>query len=191
MHDGMGSQLVTALRLVKRADGDRTVAARNIEEALEDLRLIINSLDDVNEGLIPKLADLRYRLEPRLAALGIRLNWEVEALPELAHLSPQSALNAMRIVQEALNNAVRHGRPASIVVATARVDGHAAIRVADDGTGFDFDAARATGRGLSGMRKRADQIGATVRVERQGVGGTAVVLLFPPPTALRPHIETA
>jgi signal transduction histidine kinase len=191
MHDGMGSQLVTALRLVKRADGDRTVAARNIEEALEDLRLIINSLDDVNEGLIPKLADLRYRLEPRLAALGIRLNWEVEALPELAHLSPQSALNAMRIVQEALNNAVRHGRPASIVVATARVDGHAAIRVADDGTGFELDAARATGRGLSGMRKRADQIGATVRVERQGVGGTAVVLLFPPPTALHPHIETA
>ena len=178
MHDGMGSQLVTALRLVKREDGDRAIAARNIEEALQDLRLIIDSLDEVNQGLLPKLADLRYRLDPRLAELGIRLVWEVEPLPELDALSPQSALNAMRIVQEALNNAVKHARPTAITVSAARRDGAVVIGVTDDGNGFDPERTTSGGRGLSGMRKRAGQIGATLHVERRREGGTAVSLHF-------------
>ena len=190
MHDGMGSQLVTALRLVRREDGDRAMAARTIEEALQDLRLIIDSLDEANQGLLPKLADLRYRLEPRLAELGIRLDWDVQPLPELDVLPPQSALNVMRIVQEALNNAVRHARPMTITVSTARQDG-AVIRVADDGSGFEPDTAKGAGRGLAGMRKRAEQIGATLRVERQAAGGTSISLHFPPATALHPRIATA
>ena len=179
MHDGMGSQLVTALRLVRREDGDRAIAARNIEEALQDLRLIINSLDEVNQGLLPKLADLRYRLEPRLTELGIRLVWELEPLPELHALSPQSALNAMRIVQEALNNAIKHAHPTAITVSAARKNGAVVIGVADDGAGFEPGAARAAGRGLSGMRKRAEQMGAALDVERREGGGTVVFLHLP------------
>jgi signal transduction histidine kinase len=190
MHDGMGSQLVTALRLVRREDGDRAIAARTIEEALQDLRLIIDSLDETNEGLLPKLADLRYRLEPRLAELSIRLDWDVQALPELDVLPPQSALNVMRIVQEALNNAVKHARPTAITVSTARQDG-AIVRVADDGSGFDPATTKGSGRGLAGMRKRAEQIGATLHVEGQPAGGTSISLHFPPATALRPRIGTA
>jgi signal transduction histidine kinase len=182
MHDGMGSQLVTALRLVKREDGDRAIAARNIEEALQDLRLIVDSLDDVNQGLMPKLADLRYRLEPRLTELGIRLVWEVQPLPELANLPPQAALNAMRIVQEALNNAVKHAAPTVITVSTSRRNGTLLISVADDGRGFEPETFTGSGRGLSGMRKRADQLGATLQVERPEGGGTAVSLYFAPPT---------
>jgi signal transduction histidine kinase len=180
MHDGMGSQLVTALRLVRREDGDRAIAARNIEEALQDLRLIINSLDEVSQGLLPKLADLRYRLEPRLTELGIRLVWEVESLAELDALSPQSALNAMRIVQEALNNAVKHARATAITVSATRKNGAVVIGVADDGDGFDPEAAGGAGRGLSGMRKRADQIGGTVHVGHREGGGTAISLHLPP-----------
>jgi signal transduction histidine kinase len=191
MHDGMGSQLVTALRLVKREDGDRAVAARNIEEALQDLRLIIDSLDDVSQGLMPKLADLRYRLEPRLAELGIRLVWEVQSLTELATLPPQSALNAMRIVQEALNNAVKHAQPGAITVTVARHGDGAMIRVADDGGGFDPEATAGAGRGLSGMRKRAEQMGATVHVERRDGGGTAVSLYVPPASRLQPRLGAA
>jgi signal transduction histidine kinase len=161
-------------------DGAGAAAARNIEEALQDLRLIINSLDEVNQGLLPKLADLRYRLEPRLTELGIRLVWEVEPLPELDALSPQSALNAMRIVQEALNNAVKHAHPMAITVSAARRNGAVVIGVADDGAGFEPGAAGAAGRGLSGMRKRADQMGAALDVVRREGGGTTVFLYLPP-----------
>ena len=186
MHDGMGSQLITALRLVRREDGDRAVAAHNIEEALQDLRLIIDSLDETNQGLLPMLSDLRHRLEPRLAELGIRLNWEVQPLPEFAGLQPQSALNTMRVVQEALNNAVKHARATVIKVSITRQAGAAVIGVADDGSGFDPDSMKGAGRGLPGMRKRAEQLGANLRVERQDDGGTTVSLHFPPASSLRP-----
>ncbi len=180
MHDGMGSQLITALRLVKREDGDRAVVARTIEEALQDLRLIIDSLDETNQGLLPMLADLRYRLEPRLAELGIGLQWQVQPLPEFAGLGPQSALNAMRLIQEALNNAVKHASPKVIEVSTTRQGGAAVIGVTDNGSGFDLDAVKGPGRGLSGMRKRAEQLGARLQVERRDGGGTSVSLHFPP-----------
>lgn len=179
MHDGMGSQLVLALRVVKRDDGDRAVVARSIEDALQDMRLIIDSLDTTEQGLVPKLANLRYRLEPRLASLGIRLNWEVRPVAELEHMSPQAALGVLRIVQEALNNAVKHAQPAAITVSLGQRDGAAVIRVADDGTGFDPDASPGRGRGLASMRKRAEQLGATCRIERHDGGGTAVTLHLP------------
>jgi signal transduction histidine kinase len=179
MHDGMGSQLVMALRVVKRDDGDRAVVARSIEEALQDMRLIIDSLDATEQGLVPKLANLRYRLEPRLASLGIRLNWAVQPVAELERLSPQAALGVLRIVQEALNNAIKHARPAAIAVSVSERDGGAVIRVADDGTGFDPDTTLGRGRGLTSMRKRAEQLGASCRIERDHGGGTAVTLHLP------------
>jgi signal transduction histidine kinase len=97
----------------------------------------------------------------------------------------------MRIVQEALNNAVKHARPTAITVSAARKDGAMMIGVADDGSGFDPEAIAGAGRGLSGMRKRAQQIGAVVRMERRQGGGTAVSLHFPPATGFREQTGTA
>ena len=179
MHDGMGSQLITALRLAKRKDGDSSIVVQNIEEALQDLRLIIDSLDASDQSLEQMLGDLRYRIEPRLTALGIRLDWDVQPPPELAGLGREIALGVLRIVQEALNNAVRHAQPTVITVSLTRRDGSARIGVADDGTGFDPSATPISGRGLSGMRKRAEQLGATFHIERREGGGTQISLLLP------------
>lgn len=179
MHDGMGSQLITTLRLAKRNDADPAAVARSIEEALQDLRLIIDSLDAGAEGLIPRLANLRYRMEPRLGESGIRLNWEVQPLPELNALTPQTALGILRIVQEALNNAVTHGRPSVITVSVTRQNGMTVIGVANDGISFDPDKTGKAGHGLSGMRKRARELGGRLLVEPLVGGGTRVSLHLP------------
>lgn len=180
MHDGMGSQLVTALRLAKREDGNRALVARSIEESLQDLRLIIDSLDAEDQDLLARLANLRYRLEPRLAGLGIRLDWEVQPMPELHGQTPHSALSILRIVQEALNNAVKHAQASVISVTVARQNGAAVIRIADDGVGLGTGTIRDDCRGLSGMRKRAEQLGATVDVGQREGGGVVVMLRLPP-----------
>jgi signal transduction histidine kinase len=183
MHDGMGSHLITALRLAKSEGADRVVVAESIEEALQDLRLIIDSLDVDKQGLVQLLGNLRYRLEPRLAALGIRLEWDVAPLDELERLSPQVALGVLRIVQEALNNAVKHANPRTITISVTRRDGAAVIAVSDDGTGFDTEQPERTGRGLASMRRRAAQLGATLRIERRNGGGTFTALRLPSPTS--------
>ncbi|KAF1047957.1 sensor histidine kinase [Xylophilus sp.] len=183
MHDGMGAQLATALRLARTPRSDRAELARAIEEALLDLRLIIDSLDHTaQDDLLPLLGNLRFRLEPRLEALGIQLVWDMAPLPGLSGLPPQSALAVLRIVQEALHNALQHAGARRIEV-SARIGGdhRVLIRVADDGRGFAEPARRLGGRGLAGMRLRAGRIGASLEVRSHAGGecGTVVELRLP------------
>lgn len=179
MHDGMGAHLITALHLARRSDVDRGDLARAIEESLQDLRLIIDSLDLTERDVLPLLGNLRFRLEPRLAALGIKLEWDVlPPLPTLNYLTPNSALAILRVVQEAINNAIRHAQPGMVRI-TARVEPRwVLIRVSDDGCGFVPEASHQGRRGLSGMQSRAASLGATLIVDSSQTG-TCISLQLP------------
>lgn len=181
LHDGLGSQLITALRMTRREGVPREEVARVIEDSLEDMRLIIDSLDLEERDLLPLLGNLRYRLEPRLNAIGVALHWDVEALPELDYLTPETGLAVVRIVQEAVNNAVRHGPARNITVRVRASADAVELSVRDDGQGFSVASPPVTGapqRGLSAMRARAAKIGGRVGFD-SGPGGTAVTLSLP------------
>ncbi len=191
MHDGMGSQLITALRLARREDVDRQDLARSIEESLQDLRLIIDSLDLAEHDLLPLLGNLRFRLEPRLRTLGVRLEWDVHPpLPELGYLTPESALAILRIVQEAINNAIQHGQP-HVIRITARAEQEwILIEVSDDGHGFDSTAGNPRSRrGLTGMRLRAEKLGAAFSVSSEAASGTRISLRLPRGAGLAPKSQ--
>lgn len=178
MHDGMGTQLITALRMARRNEVDRVEIARSIEESLLDLRLIIDSLDLTEHDLLPLLGNLRFRLTPRLNALGIQLIWDVVSLPRLTYLTPESALAILRIVQEALNNAIQHAHPSRIRVSVKTQGAGVVIQVVDNGRGFDVETSHAGARGVEGMRQRARKLGARLDVH-SGRDGTQVCLWLP------------
>lgn len=181
LHDGLGSQLITALRMTRRSEVQREEVARVIEDSLEDMRLIIDSLDLEERDLLPLLGNLRYRLEPRLNAIGVTLHWDAEALPELEYLSPETGLAIVRIVQEAVNNAVRHGNARNITVRARGTAEAVELSVRDDGAGFDPQkpvVAGAPRRGLAAMRTRADRLGGTLAIH-SGAQGTTVALALP------------
>ena len=100
-----------------------------------------------------------------------------------------------RIGREALVNAFRHARAKNIEVDVAYLANHLRILVRDDGCGIDPEVLH-TGReghwGLSGMRERAERIGARLKVWSRGGSGTEVELLvpshvaFPSQSATRP-----
>lgn len=177
LHDGLGGQLITALRMARRPEVPREDLARVIESALEDMRLIIDSLDLEERDLLTLLGSLRMRLEPRLAVLGIALHWEVEPLPELEYLTPETGLAILRIVQEALGNALRHSAAGTLVVSACVRDHHIQLEIRDDGRGFDCTAAPA-GRGLATMRARAERLGALWDIHSEP-GTTRVRLRLP------------
>jgi len=178
MHDGMGAQLITALRLARRKDTDREKLARHIEESLQDLRLIIDSLDMTEHDLLPLLGNLRFRLEPRLQALGIQLAWDVSPLPPLTYLTPESALSVLRIVQEAVNNALQHTQSPLITISVQPHENAIIIRVADNGHGVIPNDRRPGSRGINGMQARADKLGVRLFIQG-GAQGTEVILFLP------------
>jgi len=180
MHDGLGSHLVSTLSLIESHAASRESIGQAIHEAIDDLRLMVESLEPLEGELLNALAMLRARMLPRLEAAGIRMDWNVADLPSLPDLRAGRVLQVLRIVQEALTNALKHACATTITVSTGATatDGSGSIfvEIADDGRGF-AEAGR-KGRGLDHMRRRARDIGADLTI-RATAGGTCVRLEIP------------
>lgn len=173
MHDGLGGQLMSSLALAEAGgDADQEVVTA-LRDSLEELRLVILSLDPGLTEVAPLLAALRGRLEPTLQRCGIRFRWRVVDAPTPRRFGPEQLLSVLRIAQEAITNAVRHAAPSTIEVATTVENGVLLICVRDDGRGFPQALRR--GRGLTNMERRAQEIGAVLDV-RSGAEGTSIEL---------------
>jgi signal transduction histidine kinase len=94
------------------------------------------------------------------------------------HVAPEMREDLARIVREAVSNAARHGEATTVTVALSNTDG-IRVSVTDDGKGFDPDAPRRRGFGLTRMRERAEMRGATVVVDSRPGEGTKVEVLLP------------
>jgi signal transduction histidine kinase len=187
MHDGTGGQIVSALAMVEGGSFERGAVAEALRDALADLRFSIDSLDPSEPDLLSLLGAARARIEPRLEARGLRFAWEVRDIPRLAGFGPGTALQVLRIFQEAVVNALRHAQARVLTVRTGEerdADGSwVFVEVADDGRGFDAAAPGAAGRagggrGLGNMRRRAQAIGASL-VIASSPAGTRVRLRLP------------
>lgn len=172
VHDGIGSQLL-GLLIQARAPTARTDnLVDGLQSALDDLYLVVDSLDATEGSLETALATFRARLLPRCEAAGVTLKWEIDSLQGNTKLSPTAILQVCRILQEAISNAMRHGKARTIALTASREGTQHVLVVTDDGTGFDTANPRAGGRGLANMRKRAASIGATLDLASSPAGTT-------------------
>jgi PAS domain S-box-containing protein len=91
----------------------------------------------------------------------------------------KEATHVYRIVQEAVANAIKHGKPSRILIELHARDERIVLTVNDNGLGFPEQLRQNKGMGISSMNYRACMIGATLTVRRNPNGGTAVVLSLP------------
>jgi two-component system, NarL family, sensor histidine kinase UhpB len=147
------------------------VATQAMEELLRLAReLRPAALDDL--GLA---AALRTLVRDFGSRAGVRADIEITA-GALDALRPDEQLVAYRVVQEGLSNVARHAAGVTTVHVSAVRDGDAtAVRVADDGCGFDPSGTR-RGLGLTGMRERAALTGGAVAIRSTRGAGTVVDL---------------
>jgi signal transduction histidine kinase len=179
MHDGLGSSLISALRVVERGNMNDEELALVLKGCIDDLKIAIDSLEHVDSDLLLLLATLRFRLEPRLKAAGIALKWHVQNLPDLDWLDSRSALHILRILQEAIANIIKHTTSSEVFVITSVKGDCVQITIADNGQGFDVaKALNSKGKGLSGQKNRAAAIDAKIKWESDGFG-TRVSLMLP------------
>lgn len=179
MHDGLGSSLVSALKVVEHGRMEEAEVAQVLKGCIDDLKLAIDSMEPVEADLLLLLATLRFRLGPRLESSGIVLRWEVENVPALEWLDPKNALHILRILQEAFSNIIKHTHATEIRVTTGVENNHVVVTVTDNGQGFSVEnALKSGGKGLSNQMRRAQAIGAKVNWESNDAG-TRLTLLLP------------
>jgi signal transduction histidine kinase len=162
--DGVTSELRRLRRQV-----DRSV--RDARESILELRRQLMGTPRLAESLA-HLADdteTRHGVRPTVAVSGRR--------PDGA--SPDVDLQLFRIAQEAVTNAIRHGRPSRIDINAAYDDSQVALTIADDGCGFDACATPKAAPdsehfGLVTMRERAERVGGALRIESAPGSGTTV-----------------
>lgn len=193
MHDGIGAQLMAALRGVERGALNREQLASALQDGLDELRLLMDSADTQRE-LPGALAAWRNRWDARLSAAGVLLVWRVDDSVDQAQLGSDAVMQIMRILQEAAANILKHSGARGMTLsawvaavqapATGQPGGLLCIDIVDDGVGcpaLSEGEVRSGARGLKNMRFRAQQIGAQLVVANRPAPdtGCAVTLRLP------------
>jgi signal transduction histidine kinase len=180
MHDGLGSALVSALRVVERGNMSGQELSEVLTGCIDDLKLMIDSMEPGEADLLLLLATIRFRLGPRLSAADITLKWEVQDLPALEWLDQRNSLHILRIIQEAFANILKHTSAAEIRVRTGISGDGVLVTIEDNGRGFDVAETelRGKGHGMSNQRRRAKSIGGVASWTSNG-SGTSFTLWLP------------
>jgi signal transduction histidine kinase len=158
---------------------------------------LLHTLDELAHEALDDMRALIFELHPTLldthglvSAVREQAAWitrrggpavSVDGPDDRLDIAAESELDAYRLVQEALHNCVKHARAGHVHVGIGPAGDNPRtllVEVADDGVGFDPEAA-AQGLGLVSMRERAERLGAQLTVAPRSGGGTTVRLVAP------------
>ena len=176
----------TARRTLGQDDGPARVEAELEDmatiahEAYQDVREAILGLRESITPGVGIVASLRAYLQRYSRQAGVDATIEVgDGVPD--SLPPESEIQLVRVVQEALTNVRKHAGAEHVVVRFGRADDNLAITVEDDGCGFDPALIEATGNqfGLRSMRERVERVGGRIVVDSTPGAGTRVKIYFP------------
>lgn len=159
MHDGVGTQLLSTLMVAQGSELSQKTLVGLLQECLDDMRLVIDSLTPDDRDLLPVLGNFRFRMETRFRAIGLDFEWTNHEMPDSLELDPDVGLQVLRILQEALGNVLKHAQAKQVTVDLFFDPKSLRVRITDNGRGFQENP-NSAGRGLSNMRNRAKKIGA-------------------------------
>ncbi len=185
LHDEVGQglsavqlELTVAKKRLQRVgaiEGDVLDAASSATDA------VLRSVRSLSQLLHPSVLEdlgLSAAIESHVLALAKRTGTEVDLIDTLPSMRPSPAVEraVYRIVQEALNNVVKHAQASRIAVRLEQQDDRLLAVIEDDGIGFETQemppSGRRSGLGLLGIRERVAQLGGTMHLESSIGGGT-------------------
>lgn len=184
LHDGICQQMagielmsqVLEQNLVKRsrqlADQAATIAL-HVRETIRQTRDLARGLSPVEldsaslAGAMQELAETSARM--------FKVSCSFQSKGNLGVMDHTVATHLYRIAQEAVSNAIRHGRARKVVIELGDHGRRIVLSVKDNGIGLPRDAGRSKGMGLRTMNYRAGMIGGSLSVHRSVGGGTVVL----------------
>jgi signal transduction histidine kinase len=188
LHDevgqALGALLVDIGRLSTRLSGGHPEVMAQLDNLKSVAERTFQSVRNIALLLRPSMLDdlglaaaLEWQGREVSRRSEIEVSVESESVPE--DLPDEYKICIYRLVQEALNNAVRHSGARTAKVVVERLAKSIVVRVTDDGRGFD--PVRSRGMGILGMEERMKRLGGTLRVESQPGKGATVKAELPIP----------
>ncbi len=188
LHDGLcqhlaGIELMSQVLEQKLAAKSKAEAARageiaaHVREAISQTRLLARGLSPVtleSEGLMSALHELAANTE---TMFGVQCRFRCDQ--PVVVTDPAAATHFYRIAQEAVSNAIKHGKASRVLVEMKSAGAGVVLTVNDNGGGFPKVLPKTKGMGLRIMQYRAGMIGGSLAIETGAGGGTRVVCSTP------------
>jgi len=177
----LGDQLIHEPSQVKEQLDEINASAT---EAIKEARAIAYNLRPVNLDRLGLAAMLEEMIEQVARSSGIQFSADIEPLDGL--LTKEGEINCYRIIQESLNNIVRHAQATKAYVEIWRKDGELRATVRDNGCGFDAEALlkkdgtlRSSSLGLTSIGERVRLLGGTLTFDSAPGQGTTLNFRIP------------
>ncbi|MGQ9459412.1 MAG: sensor histidine kinase, partial [Anaerolineae bacterium] len=153
--------------------------------ALQTLEGVHKLIYDLRPSLLDHLglsAAVRWLAETRLEANGVRVHLEED--PALGRLPQGVEITLFRVVQEAMNNILRHSGARNVAISLQKREDYLDLSVEDDGVGFDLEEVvhgpdTSRGLGLLGMAERVHLLGGQLNVTSAPGEGTCIHAQIP------------
>jgi PAS domain S-box-containing protein len=188
LHDGLGQHLTGIAFMSKVLESK--LSEKTLQESGDAAKIVklvneaINKTRELSRGLLPVVSDAHG-----LMSALTRYAEEMQDLfqtpcrfecgePVLVY-DVNMATHLYHIAREAVNNAMKHGKPRQVIIGLFAENGQGTLSVQDDGLGISKILANHAGMGLNIMSYRANMIGGSLDVGTNAAGGTTVVCLFP------------
>ena len=183
LHDGLAQELALLTSLMYVSPEEKVESQwyehlqSTAERASAEARRIIVALAG-EQG--PRIEADLTRTPDAVTVAGVEFRVEVDLTSVSVMSDPAHRESIVRIVREAVTNAIRHGQAGHVGIYVSREESGTSLRISDDGSGFDSSAVAESGRfGLISMREVAKQAGASLKVHSEPGQGTTVEVLWP------------
>ncbi len=188
LHDGLGQHLTGIAFMSKVLE--QKLSEQSLPEAVEAakiVRMVNQAIDNTRQlarGLHPVAADplgLMSALKQCASEVEelFHIQCAFQCQKQLRIHDENLATHLYRIAQEAVSNAIRHGKARNILIGLSGSNGTGTLTIRDDGEGFPKKPSAAPGVGLNIMNYRADMVGGSLKVQPNEDGGITVTCIFP------------
>jgi PAS domain S-box-containing protein len=188
LHDGLGQYLSASNMNLKSVYEDIEDIPDKLDKSfktgLELLNHAISETRNISQNLLPKAIQdygLELAVESLLNQLKNNSSISIKLYKNLtgASIPNNIQINLYRILQEALNNAIRHGRPDKIDVQLVYSENELLLVIEDNGIGFDIQNVSGDGVGLRSMKTRAGAMSAEFDIVSSKDKGTIISVIVP------------
>jgi signal transduction histidine kinase len=152
-------------------------SSRNIISVINEIRQLSRSLMDPSIGDLGLLASINDLVENINMTQVLKVSLDADEKLE-DYFNPEHKLTIFRIIQEALNNAIKHAKATSVNIKFLKNPSFAQVVIEDNGIGFDLKAVN-RGIGLKNIQNRIYLINGTHRIESIPNQGSRIIINFP------------